>query len=630
MVVMHSFKDFVARNFDCQFWKESEEFVYNHLDNLDSLGITLRRVHRVGELEITNVNVEHVWAYDLPDSQIGFDVALSVEFIVSEADYHYDDYDDNTIWLMVTCRGDIQKNLEDFVIEASSLYAKRNRTRDDLDDSLVPYIAHENLEDEADSFLQQYYPEAMRIMPHGEPPIIIEPSVLAERLDLTVQIRNIKEDASLFGQLFFEDAETILYDNESQIEKSVRIDARTILVEPQLFFLRNLGSVNNTIVHECVHWVKHRKVFALAKLYNSDISSISCEIVGGASSSISKIATEFMEKQANQLAPRIQMPAAPFKFKANEYINNFMRKMNSKHVIDVMEKVIIQLQVDFGVSKQAAKIRLVELGFEEAIGTFTFLDGHYLKPHAFSKGRIKLNQTFSLSTQDAAVLRMLDPNLQAKTDNGDYLFVDNHFVYSAPLYVDYGESGNLALTDYARAHMDECCLLFDMKVSSRIRESYHTACFLNREQSDVTFEITFHNGFENAPQQRQIDYRKKQQAEWMDIRRQMTDDPKQCMELLLNWRNMKYTELGDAIDRDPKTISRTVNRDTSPDLTTAALICFGLHLPPIVSEKLMEVLSCPLNPIDPSHQWIKEALQLKYPEPVWAVREFLSQYEVKL
>ena len=137
------------------------------------------------------------------------------------------------------------------------------------------------------------------------------------------------------------------------------------------------------------------------------------------------------------------MPAAPFKAKANEYIAKFMRELNAKHVIDVMEKVIIRLQVEFGVSKQAAKIRLVELGFEEAIGTFTFLDGHYLKPHGFRKGSIRLNQTFSVSAQDAAIQRMLNSELNAKTANGDYLFVDNHFVYNAPLYVQYGDSGNL-------------------------------------------------------------------------------------------------------------------------------------------------------------------------------------------
>lgn len=38
----------------------------------------------------------------------------------------------------------------------------------------------------------------------------------------------------------------------------------------------------------------------------------------------------------------------------------------------------------------------------------------------------------------------------------------------------------------------------------------------------------------------------------MEIRKQMTDDPEQCMELLLKWRKMNYTDLGLEIARDPK------------------------------------------------------------------------------
>ena len=68
--------------------------------------------------------------------------------------------------------------------------------------------------------------------------------------------------------------------------------------------------------------------------------------------------------------------------------------------------------------------------------------------------------------------------------------------------------------------------------------------------------------------------RKKQQEEDLAIRKQMTDDPEQCMDLLLKWRGMKYTDLGDAIDRDPKTISRTVKGETTPKVETAALIVF--------------------------------------------------------
>lgn len=143
MAGVHSFKEYVSKKFDDKFWSIAEEFVDEHSDDLESLGVELRNAHRAGELEIQNVRVEHVWAIDRPGSEVGFDVALSVEFIVNEGDYHYDDYDEYTIWLMLSCVGDIDQRLDDCLINEVSLYSKRNRTQSELDDSLVPYIAYE-------------------------------------------------------------------------------------------------------------------------------------------------------------------------------------------------------------------------------------------------------------------------------------------------------------------------------------------------------------------------------------------------------------------------------------------------------------------------------------------------------
>lgn len=627
MTQNRSFMDYVAKRFDNQFWEIAERYL---IDEFDTSALSFYRLHRPGQPEIENVKVEHVWIDDLPGMEIQFDVALSLSLFFPEADHHYDNSEEKTVWMMIKCRGNLEYHLDDFSVLSYSAYNGKSRTQNPLDDSLVPYIAYEQLEKTAHDFLTRHYPEALKITPVGKPPIWVDPSELAARLGLKVKTQRIREDAMVYGQIFFENTDIPLYDAEAGGEVSTTILEKTILVDPQMYLLRCLGSANNTIIHECVHWDKHRKAFALEKLYNPDASYISCEVVGGAASPLAKKSTEFMERQANQLAPRIQMPAEPFKAKAKEYITRFMREMDVRHTIDVMEAVIHQLESDFGVSKQAAKIRLVELGIEEAIGTFTYLDGHYVTPYSFRKGAIKLNQTFSIGAQDAAIQRFVNPKLRKLTEDGDYLFVDNHYVYNAPLYVEYGEDGRLELTGYARAHMDECCLAFDMAITSKVPDTFHTACFLNREPSDITFDITYHNGYQNAPQARQVEMRKKQQEEWLNIRRQMTDDPEQCMGLLLDWRGMKYTDLGDAIDRNPKTISRTVKGLTAPSIETVVRICFGLHLPPTISEKLLAVLRCPLKPMDPGHQWIKEALFLKYPESLDAVKDYLEQFGVEI
>ena len=101
-------------------------------------------------------------------------------------------------------------------------------------------------------------------------------------MGLTIRTQRIKQDASVFGQIYFVDTDVELFDANLGENRKVHIDGGTILVDPRNFLLRNLGSVNNTTIHECVHWDKHRKVFELEKLFNADASCISCEVVGGA------------------------------------------------------------------------------------------------------------------------------------------------------------------------------------------------------------------------------------------------------------------------------------------------------------------------------------------------------------
>ena len=101
-------------------------------------------------------------------------------------------------------------------------------------------------------------------------------------------------------------------------------------------------------------------------------------------------------------------------------------------------------------------------------------------------------------------------------------------------------------------------------------------------------------------------------AEALKIRRDMTDDPTKCLKQLLVWRNVKQNELAYTIGRDPTTISRIINGKNEPDIKTVVLICFALHLPPCISSKLLDVFNIRLSPTNETHQWIQEALHVKY------------------
>ena len=80
-----------------------------------------------------------------------------------------------------------------------------------------------------------------------------------------------------------------------------------------------------------------------------------------------------------------------------------------------------------------------------------------------------------------------------------------------------------------------------------------------------------------------------------------------------HWRGLEVTELRDAIDRDPKTISRTVKGQTAPSIETVVRICIGFTSPN--NQRKADGGSAFVPKADgPKHQWIKEALYLSYPE----------------
>lgn len=366
MATGHSFAEYVKEKCYNGLLSAAEEYV---AENWRKLELKLRRIHRAAQPEFVDATIQRVYVSNLPGMRVAFDVGLELELEVRDEDSHNDNTDDCFPWIRITCEGDLTLALDDWKINTIEPYNQKSPLPNPLSDALVPYIPYERLDTVATSFLKEYYPEALKVPMHGQSPICVEPNILAERLGLNVLTKRIREDASVFGQLYFADTDAKMYDAKAEVEILTHIARRTIVVDPQMYLLRNLGSVNNTIIHECVHWVEHRKVFELEKLYNANASCISCEVVGGAAATVAKSATEQMEKQANQLTPRIQMPAGPFKAKAAEYTAKFMRETGARHENEVMEQVIKALEVDFGVSKQAAKIRLVELGFDAAIGT---------------------------------------------------------------------------------------------------------------------------------------------------------------------------------------------------------------------------------------------------------------------
>lgn len=577
MATNRSFTEYVAN----RFYNELFAAIQNYLtENNDNLELRLYRIKNIGGIELSDIEVKFVSVCDLPDMKIEFDVALEAELEVRESDYHYDETEMCRQWFMLKCIGDLDCKLDDFKISSVNIYASKNKQAKPMSDSLVPLIQSEELEVVATDFLRRHYPEVLKI------PMAIEPQQLAKKMGLNVIVKNITKDFSVFGQIYFHDCEAELYDENSDEMVKTNVDARTIFVDPKAYFLRNLGAVNNTIVHECVHWDKHRKAFELERLYNNNVSKIKCQVVGGIKDS-TRDATDWMEWQANALAPRIQMPISTFKTKAFELIKQYKAEMGTSEVIDVMEPVIDALASFFCVSRLAAKIRMIDVGYEEAMGTFTYIDGHYVKPHRFKKGTIQKNQTFSIGAVDAVIESIMNLQLKSIMESGNYQYVDSHFVLNHPQYLTQDENGITVLTNYARTHMDECCLIFDLSVKEGCREKYHSECYLNRDAaSGIVFEAHFSS--ENKENLNHTEMIKQYNADLLSVARKLPMNFSGALDALIEWSEMTEEELAEAAEMSEKTIQRL--RNDEPDnvtIETVVQLCIGMKLPPMLSNCLL-------------------------------------------
>lgn len=587
MPATRSFTEYVQNTFYNALFAAAEAFVADHPDSLD---LGHRHVRRAGVPEVCDISVEHVWCYNKPGMRIGFDVAFSVEFCVQERDYHYDDCDECCDWLLAECEGDLEKKLKDFVIKEIKVYDGKSRKRDPLDDALVPVMKREDLDSYAERFLEKYCPEAI------ENPGYLDPLELAASMGLMVKQAHIRKDGSVFGQTCFKDCEAELYDPDTDSYYKEKIPAGTILVDPDVVFEYNLGAFNNTVVHECVHWAFHRKAFLLESLFSDSASSIRCKVVGGAAGE-KKDSRDWMEWQANALAPRIQMPLSAFKQQIALDITA-LKKTDSYDFIDIIEPLIDQLALDFGVSRTAAKIRMLDAGFSEAAGAFIYVNGRYILPHRARAGFLKRNQTFSISLRDAAIAGAVNPALREMLDQGIFRYVDSHLVLDSPEYIERDEEENLTLTHFARNHMDRCCLAFDLSIKSERGVLYHSECFLNRDKnSEITFQADFPKDVKGAEDRVEV-----LKAHIADIRSVKTDDTfSGTLDALINWSNKTVEDIAWDSGIDERTIRRYRSKeDATENITTEKIfrLCIGMQLPIFFSKKLFEAAQKGLRTTD--------------------------------
>ena len=200
-------------------------------------------------------------------------------------------------------------------------------------------------------------------------------------------------------------------------------------------------------------------------------------------------ALKWMEWQANQLAPRILLPAEMTKKVYNNALRDIYTSNIKKRFEEIMEGEIGNVEKYFQVSLFAAKLRLIDLGVDVAQGAFVYCDGKYLPPFAFSKGALDKNQTFVIDEKNAVFVIFMDPTLREMYCDGQIIYANNMVCLNTPKYIETNENDMPILTEYALEHVDECCFVFDRHISAsqNYSDTFYRRCFLCRDVSSETF-----------------------------------------------------------------------------------------------------------------------------------------------
>ena len=565
-----SFKEYITNRFYNDIFDEVSKYIVRSEDVVRSQ-LKSYSIYQFEKPVLSKLEVRSIYIEDQPNMQISFDIVVNAEIVdKDDADKIFHQ------WFKLGCFGDLNCDLDDFQILSINIYHNKPDYQNRLSDKLLHYISRDDLDQVAMDFVARYYPEALKR------PMPINPHLLADRMSLKIQERDISKDCSIFGKIYFQDSEGEFYDTKRAEIIVEPVKAKTIFVDPRVYFMRNLGSLNNTIIHECVHWDKHRKAMKLESLFDSSATKIACKVTGSVEGN-KKEAIEWMEWQANKLAPKIQMPLTMFQVKAQELIEKYQSELQKTELVDILEPVIDELAHFFEVSRMAAKIRMTNLGYSEARNVFIYIDGKYVRPYTYRKDAIKENQTFCIGLADALSESNASLSFKEKLQTGNYLYVESHFCLNDPKYIE-----NNRLTDYARLHLDECCLVFDLQLSetNQYSENYHSLCFLNRDEaSNIIFEARYSDSTNQSKDEMLSEHIDK----ILQVLQNLPMTFSGTLDRLIRQSGMTVEALSEAAEIDTKTIYRLRKKEPQDvKIETVVQLCIGMQLDPMLSDCLLK------------------------------------------
>lgn len=558
-------------------WTAVSEYIASHPNSLE-LGYS--RVKYPDAATLQDMVLEFTTNISIDEDILSFDAVVSCEIELEEETHHDRITGEATQWFTVQCSVTVEDRIKEFTVHSIEPYVKNKRpitTGVAASKNIVPIIYKDQLDDEATRFLERYYPEALQT-----PMAVPIEEIVREKMGLGIVHGNrLTNDFSLFGQICFSKGTVRVYDLLEDTYRDVDVERGTILIDAYTYWERNLGCVLNTIAHEAFHWHRHR-IFAAIKSILRGEKFIACRCPSDSAKGDNENAAwtdeERMEWQASHVAPRILMPYQTTTLKIRELLDMYGYTPDSPDKTEVIECVVDELASFYKVSKQSAKIRMIDLGYKEAAGVYNYEDN----PTPYFS---------NINPRDAFYEYCDNENFRAVVDSGLFRYVNGYFIINDEKYLAKDSSEQYLLTDYAWSNLAECALQFTYRrVNMREHGLFHDDVF-HRANKQAYEKLPQYDSDRNTSVIENAEELRKKQAEFEEQfaeYRAVTATFPQLVVGLMERKHWNSTIFKEKTHLDDATHSRIVNNQEKEwSLRTVMAICVGLGLNIMIANKLL-------------------------------------------
>ncbi|HGD6946421.1 TPA: XRE family transcriptional regulator [Streptococcus agalactiae] len=608
-----------------QIVKTVKGFIFNNKDNTDLSTYMVPEPN--GFIEFDNFELYKINYEIINNGELNLEIIVIANVIVRQYIKGEMEVDTKTKFVSVYAEVELDADIKNFRIyntEFKSDQYKKSRNLK-LSKDWVPYIRKKDFDDIAEKFLRKYYPQALT----QPTPVPVE--TIVSEMGLSIHQEKLTIDNSVFGKMVFKDTDVEVIEDEQLVSK--HFNKGSILVDKDVVFKRNVGSYNNTVIHECVHWELHKVFHEVKMVLDKDHSQVSSWTEENLADSSMWTSLDWMEWQANGIAPRILMPKVQTRIKIRELFQTLTLVNPDISRSELVQEVVDNLATFFEVSRQAAKIRMIDLGFKEANGVYNYLDDRYMHNFAFELEAFDKGSSYTITSNDLCFEYCFNESFRQIIDRNKFIYVDNHLCLKDKKFIYMTKDGPI-MTDYAYEHMDECCLIFKVKsknFTSISNETYYDYVLNRGVTKESEIKADFVDILQNPSLMDQLP-----PLDMMKLGKKISEllkelpfefsgtlrshrKRKNCTQPFL----AKLVGITERTLRDYETLE-----DNLPRLELTLSFCFALKLRPELSDDMIKKAGHQLT-ISPPHQVYKMFLSTSYYKPLGEINSILQAAEMK-